>query len=219
MHTFHHVNAIDTPMNNSHVWINVGYDLFACEGHEGLQVERLARILNLNKSGFYHYFGSHDIFFECLVQHHRRRVDLLIEDIGNIRTFDPGYLHVLVNHHTTVLANMQLMRNQHIQLFEHAFNEVNQKINGAMVTLWSEYLGMPDQPELALRYFNMTSALLYTRVTYHNLNFEFLHQIASEAKMLFEDLITSELSIPNHQIMRSEFLNVANGVAVPIANR
>jgi AcrR family transcriptional regulator len=205
-------------MNNSQAWINVGYELFAQEGHEGLQVERIARILNLNKSAFYHYFGDRNTFLEYLVQHHHRMVDLLIKDIGNIRTFDPGYLHVLVNHPVTVMANMQLMRNRHIKLFEHAFNQANQKINDAMVILWSEYLGLPDQPELAMRYFNMTSALLYTRVTYHNLIYEFLHQIASEVKMLFEDLITSELSIPNHQIMRSEFLNVANGVAVPSAN-
>jgi len=65
---------------------------------------------------------------------------------------------------------------------------------------------LPDQPELAMRYFDMTNALFNTQITYKNLNYEFLHQIASEAKMLFEDLITSELSIPNHQIMRSGFL-------------
>jgi len=127
--------SIDTPMKNSQAWINAGYDLFAQEGYEGLMVERLARILNLNKSGFYHYFGAHEIYFECLVRHHHRMVDLLIKDIGNIRTFDPGYLHVLVNHPVKVIANMQLMRNQHIKIFEQTLNEVNHKVNGAIVTL------------------------------------------------------------------------------------
>jgi len=127
--------SIDTPMKNSQAWINAGYDLFAQEGYEGLMVERLARILNLNKSGFYHYFGAHEIYFECLVRHHHRMVDLLIKDIGNIRTFDPGYLHVLVNHPVKVIANMQLMKNQHIKIFEQTLNEVNHKVNGAIVTL------------------------------------------------------------------------------------
>jgi hypothetical protein len=197
-------------MNNSKAWLNVGYDLFAQEGHEGLQIERIARILNLNKSG---------IFIEYLVQHHHRMADLLIKDISNIRTFDPGYLQVLVNHPMTVMANMQMLRNRHIKLFEQAFTEVNHKVNGAIATLWSEHLGLSDQPDLAMRYFDMTNTLFYTQVTYHNLNYEFLHQIASQAKTLFEDLITCELSIPNHQIMRSEFLSVANGAAAPRANR
>jgi len=198
-------------MNNSKAWINVGYDLFAQEGHEGLQIERIARILNLNKSGFYHYFGTHDIFFEYLVQHHHRMVDLLIKDIGNIRTFDPGYLQVLINHPVTVMANLQMMRNRHINLFEQTFNEVSHKINGAIVTLWSEHLGLPDQPELAMRYFEMTQALFYTRVTSQNLNYELLHQIISEAKEIFDDLVMSERFFPVPQIMRTEFLNGVSG--------
>ena len=43
---------------NSSVWTEEGYRLFAKEGLDGIQVERLARILSLNKSGFYHYFGD-----------------------------------------------------------------------------------------------------------------------------------------------------------------
>ena len=142
-------------------------------------------------------------------------VDLLIDDIGKIRTFDPGYLQVMVNHQLTVLATMQLVKNRHIKLFDHAYNEVKHKLNGAIATLWSDYLGMSDQPRLALRYFEMTQALFYTRITCHNLNYEFLHQIASEAKEIFDDLVMSELSIPVPQIMRTEFLKEAEGMYAP----
>jgi AcrR family transcriptional regulator len=45
---------------NSSAWTEVGYALFAEEGLDGIQVERLARILKLNKSGFYHYFRDLD---------------------------------------------------------------------------------------------------------------------------------------------------------------
>jgi AcrR family transcriptional regulator len=173
-------------MNNSQAWINVGYELFAQEGHEGLQVERLARILNLNKSSFYHYFGDRTIYFEDLIQHHHKRVDLLIKDIENIRTFDPGYLHTLVNHPVTVMANMQLMRNRHIKLFDDAFIKANQKINHAIAILWSEYLGLPDQPELAMRYFQMIQDAFYTRVTFDRLHYEFLHDMVAEAKSIIE---------------------------------
>lgn len=38
--------------NSEHTWIEAGYEQFAAEGLEGIQVERLARITGLNKSGY-----------------------------------------------------------------------------------------------------------------------------------------------------------------------
>jgi hypothetical protein len=40
--------------NSIRTWLEAGYDQFADEGLEGLQIERLSRITNLNKSGYYH---------------------------------------------------------------------------------------------------------------------------------------------------------------------
>ena len=44
-----------TKSNTSQKWIEAGYERFAHEGPHGIQVERLARIIGVNKSGFYHY--------------------------------------------------------------------------------------------------------------------------------------------------------------------
>ncbi len=179
-------------MNNSPIWIKAGYDLFAQEGHEGLQVERLARILGLNKSGFYHYFGNHDIYFEYLVQHHHEQVDRLVRDIGTIQRFDPDYLEVMLHHRDTVMATMQLVRNRHIKLFEKAFTETNHKIDQALLPIWSLYLGIPHQPELAQRYQAMVRDVFYSRVKPELMNYEFLHDLYSEAKSLVEEIITCE---------------------------
>jgi AcrR family transcriptional regulator len=52
-------------------WLSSGYELFAQEGPDGIQVERLARILNLNKSDFYHYFGEIENFLlELMILQH-----------------------------------------------------------------------------------------------------------------------------------------------------
>ena len=51
-------------------WINAGYQQFALEGLDGILVERMARILNLNKSGFYYYFGDRDFYLEQLLKFH-----------------------------------------------------------------------------------------------------------------------------------------------------
>ena len=51
-------------------WIEAGYEIFAHEGPEGVQIEKLARKVGLNKSGFYHYFSDRDVFFTRLLEYH-----------------------------------------------------------------------------------------------------------------------------------------------------
>jgi hypothetical protein len=46
-----------------------GYELLSTDGMEGIKVERLARNLALNKSGFYHYFKAMDVFVKSLLRH------------------------------------------------------------------------------------------------------------------------------------------------------
>jgi AcrR family transcriptional regulator len=59
---------------NLSTWLDTGYELFAREGLEGIQIERLARIVGLNKSGFYHYFGNLEIYRHELVKSHVQKV-------------------------------------------------------------------------------------------------------------------------------------------------
>ena len=68
---------------NSAAWTEVGYDLFAHEGLDGIQVERLARILQLNKSGFYHYFGDLEGFCMELFALHKKSCAVFTGSRGN----------------------------------------------------------------------------------------------------------------------------------------
>jgi len=85
-------------------WIDAGYDLFSKEGFEGIQIERLARILDLNKSGFYHYFCDRNIFFEHLMQQHHEQVDQIITETKSIQAYDPEFLHLLIRFKATIMA-------------------------------------------------------------------------------------------------------------------
>jgi AcrR family transcriptional regulator len=57
-------------VKNSLLWTEEGYNIFAKEGLDAIQVERLARILHLNKSGFYHYFGDLEGYCVELIKMH-----------------------------------------------------------------------------------------------------------------------------------------------------
>lgn len=82
-------------------WIEIGYDLFANEGPEGVQVERMSRILKLNKSGFYHHFGNMELFSSELVTYHHHMIELYLADAAACKNIDPEYLEVMVKHKHT----------------------------------------------------------------------------------------------------------------------
>src|SRR5918995_586678 len=96
--------------NNIFAWAETGYDLFAHDGLEGMQVERLARIVNLNKSGFYHYFGDLDGYLEFLLAMHERKLEIYFDEVKRTKTIDPEYLHLLIKYKVPTLFHMQLLR-------------------------------------------------------------------------------------------------------------
>ncbi len=50
-------------------WINLGYKLFAEQGVSGIIVEKMAKILKVNKSSFYWHFKTKKDFIEQLVMY------------------------------------------------------------------------------------------------------------------------------------------------------
>jgi AcrR family transcriptional regulator len=186
-------------MNNSKVWINVGYELFAREGYESLQVERMARILGLNKSGFYHYFSDRNFYLNRLLRYHDQCVDRMLEKVGGIETFDPEYLQIMIDHPLTVMANRQLSINHRTDLFENTLSDIKQKMEKALLPVWAEYVGMPHQPNLALRYFRLMQDAFYTRLSFDRLRMDYLHEQTSELKMLIGTVLTGDETRVNHR--------------------
>jgi AcrR family transcriptional regulator len=182
-------------------WIRAGYKLFALEGPEGIQIERLARILDLNKSGFYHYFGSHETYFEHLMQHHVQNVDHMMEIVQSIQHFTPEFALLLADHSIPVLAQKQLQRACHIPLFANTYVEVNKKIDSIVLSQWADFIEIPNNPTLALRYLVFVRDLFYARVTPATLNFEFVYNFGIEAKEICDGFKahTAMSSLPKNQ--------------------
>jgi AcrR family transcriptional regulator len=168
--------------NAYEAWINAGYDLFSQEGYDGIQIERLARMIDLNKSGFYYYFGNRDTFFQHLMQHHLRHADALVEAVGSMDQFVPQYIQLLADFPTPVLVHMQLARENHLSLFAATFADVNKKVGAAVLPLWAAFIETSENPHLAFRYYELFRDMLYARMNKHNLSYEFIHAICMEAK-------------------------------------
>jgi AcrR family transcriptional regulator len=175
-------------LKNRNQWIESGFELFAQEGHEGIQVERLARILDRNKSGFYHYFGTLDNYIRALMRHLHKQSDIVVAETKAAQDFDPGFLNVMVKNKVAIMATMQLIRNRNVPLFADTFKEVTHKIDRALLPLWAIHIGVNHDPNLALRYFEMIRDMFFARITFDTLHYDYLHNMASEAKTIILEL-------------------------------
>jgi AcrR family transcriptional regulator len=167
-----------------HRWLDVGYELFGKEGPEGLQVERIARILDLNKSGFYHYFGDLDSFIDKLLSLHRGHAEEFAGQFNEATQFDPDFYRVILSDQRVVLFHMQLVRFRHVSRYHSLYHEVNALVDPAIVRLFAPYMQLEQQPELASRFFDQARDMFYSRITEANMNEEFLRRLISDVKEL-----------------------------------
>ena len=173
---------------NSAGWAEAGYKLFAREGLDGIQVERLARILQLNKSGFYHYFGDLEGFCLELLELHKKKIDDFVEEVYGIKKLDPDYLHLIINHAQTVMFQVHLIRNTNNHFLYAASEMVDKKVEVAIRKLWCDYLNIPSDTDLGIRYHAIVRDMFYTRISFQNLNYTFLHNMITDAKSILDEI-------------------------------
>src|SRR5690606_3593500 len=168
-------------------WMDAGYGIFSSEGPASIQVERLARCLNRNKSGFYYFFKDREVFLESLMDEHLRRLNSMTLQIRQIRHFDPEYLEFLIQHKEAFFFQIQLMKNRETGLFSSVLDIFNQRICAAVIPVWSDYLDASI--EVADKLWGMTRDSMYCRATAANFNFSWLRELAGEARLIvnFQD--------------------------------
>jgi hypothetical protein len=156
--------------NDISVLINDGYTLFAKAGLEGIRIDRLARTSGLNESAFNYYFDGLDEFYNELLVTHHRKIGFFLQGIGKIKTLDPEYLHLLVEHSTTVMFQVQLLKAKSNHPFFREGETNDQRICFSLFHLWCDYLGIQKRPSLAIRCYNIVRDMLYSQISYQNLN-------------------------------------------------
>jgi len=175
--------------NASEKWIEAGYELFAKEGPEGIQVERLARIVKLNKSGFYHYFGDMERYSSRLVEHHYWLFDIFLDDVATCRNIDPDYVNVLIKHKIMVMAQIQLVRNKSNPYYHGAHKLPDLKIGHAVLPIWARHINIPNNAELAFQYHSLVRDVFYARVNLDNFNYNYLRELSNESKEIIAKIL------------------------------
>ncbi len=173
--------------NSYPIWIKAGYNLFAEEGHEGIQIERLSRITGLNKSGFYHYFGDVFEFRKHLTSEHERITDQMLDLISLLDSYDPGFFKLMIQYENTCLFHIQLVRNRHIKLFLETHERINKKIDHKTYPLFIKEVGLSE--DTAMPFYEMVRDMFYTRVDLKSFDYESLHSIMEEIKTLIPNIL------------------------------
>jgi AcrR family transcriptional regulator len=185
--------------NKSRLWVDVGYNLFAQEGMEGLQIERLARILQLNKSGFYHHFGDFDGYLAAISKSHRENASNFTRRLLAIERLDPDYLLLLIEFATPVMFQVQAARcRQNYPTIYELGELVDETVNAPIGKLFGDFIGIEHRPDLAAKYYSVVRDMFYARANLHDFTYEFLSNLHLDAKSLILQISDSRTIDSNY---------------------
>jgi len=173
-------------------WIKAGYEVFGKDGIEGLKVERLARILELNKSGFYQYFGSMTTYMQSLLRYHIEMATQVANEVGGCVNLDPDLLTLMVKHKTFFLVESQLLVKCRPSQFGSEIYEAGKIINQKMLPMWKTATQLPEDLTAALAYLNIILHFFYARINTDNMSYELLHALAYETKGVLNKVIDAQ---------------------------
>ena len=180
-------------------WIQAGYNLLATEGIDGIKIERLAKILQLNKSGFYHYFGTMESYVKNLLQYHICIAKGIAGEIARCQNIDPDLLLLIVKHKVFFLVESQLLVKRRPAQIDDQIDEAGRIVNEELLPLWRKTNELPHDDSVALAYLNIIRHFFYAQVDAAHINYEFLHKLTVDTKEVMDKVIM-ERYVSSHQI-------------------
>lgn len=100
-----------------------------------------------------------------------------------------------MKHSVTVMFQVELTRQKDSSSFYEASEIVDQRVNLAVQTLWCEYMDDPGHSDLSMRYYYIVRDMFYARISFRKLNYDFLRNMVSQARLLFTELRQREPSL------------------------
>ncbi len=126
------------------------------------------------------------MFIDELIQIHRKIGDEMVGKIMNLESFDPGYVELLIEYKDSVLFHRQLIRNGHYLCYKKTFDEINQKIDLAILPLWKREVNLSKESAFIL--FDMLRDTFYSRLNPKNKVPDTIRSVINEAKFFIEQM-------------------------------
>ena len=133
-------------------------------------------------------FGDLEGFCIELLELHKKKINVFIEEVYGVKKLDPDYLHLVITHTEMVMFQVQLIKYPSNNFLHAASEIVDQKVRVAVRELWCDYLDVPSDTDLGMRYYSMVRDMFYTRISFQNLNYTFLHDMVADAKSIMDEI-------------------------------
>jgi AcrR family transcriptional regulator len=170
------------------IWIKAGYKILGTQ--EEIKVERLARLLSLNKSGFYYYFGTMESFLKSLLNYHEQLAEEVADEIAGCETIDPDLLLLIVRHRSFFLVESQIVVKGKLNNTGLPVSGASKIVNHQLMLLWQRYNGVQEDYQVNPAYVNIIQSFIYARIDENNISYKLLLDLLAETKRAFEKVST-----------------------------
>lgn len=157
-------------------WIEQGYAVMAMNGSSGLHVEAMARAIGKNKSSFYYYFGTMEVFEATLLEHHIERVNELATAIKTCQNIRPDLFHVFLTYQIDLFFHKQLRVQRDKVAYRKCFEQAFAQIELALLPPWAAFLGLEKQQFFASAFLQLIAENFLLQITPQTLDFAWLDQ-------------------------------------------
>lgn len=172
-------------------WIKAGYELFSLHGPDAVKIEKIARIVGISKSSFYHHFADMSIFNERLMEYHLLCAKALAEKAKQCNEFVPDVLQMLVDAKPDILFQRQLRIHRSNVAYQLCFERAHSMVSDEYMHLWAAMLGLENQMNIARNIFAVTTDLFYQRLTAEIFTYQWTEAFVAEIKIFINDVIKS----------------------------
>lgn len=173
---------------NKEEWIIKGYGLVAEIGFDSINIEQISRLMNKNKSSFYHYFGEFPLYIRQLLSWHILRSQEFAQKMEGCESVNPGILNLAIEYKTDIFFHKQLRLKRSRVDFTETLTQAFSNYEKAVIDHWAHFFGLEQNPKFVSTFIHFFTENLLLKITFETFTFEWLERYANELKVMIEQM-------------------------------
>ena len=133
--------------SNYDKWLQQGYELFGEIGPLALNAEKLSSLVGLNRSSFYHYFGTMEAFEKDLLEFHIERYKIVGDIIKDYEALEELFSEDVFQHQDALLFQRQLLIHQGTERYRKCSEGARAFTEAKTFELWSTFTANDTKSE------------------------------------------------------------------------
>jgi hypothetical protein len=121
-----------------------------------------------------------------MFQMHKRIANEMREEIFMLESFDPGFINLMMEYKDNILFHRQLIRNSQFPDYKKIFDDINHKIDQAILPLWQDEVNLSKESAFTL--FDMIRDTFYSRMNSKNMSADTIRSVVNESKLFLSQM-------------------------------